>query len=254
MARGAVEQRARFEIVDAIPHREIQVAVRFHPEHRVQPRQDLPRVAVVRGGKRRLAQHVDHRDRMHRGTGAVAGDVDEVNRQVAAVEESIAEGIAAQARAWHEHPVGVDRPGRERRGKQRLDVLPRLLEVAIQLLRFLHFLADAPLVLEDMRAQLQPRAHRERAAPGEPLAVDERAVRRLQVDHDDFIHREADAAVAARDALVREHDVRGLRTADHEWARTDRKAPALSLSLHHQQVMRAVGGVRVRRGHQDRFR
>ena len=56
-----------------------------------------------------------HGNRVHRRSGPVAGDVEQVDREAVGVEEAVAEDVAAQARGRQQDPLGADRALRDGR-------------------------------------------------------------------------------------------------------------------------------------------
>jgi hypothetical protein len=125
-----------------------------------------------------------------------------------------------------------------------VDVLTGLLEVLAERLRLFHFRARAPFVLDHVRADLQAGPDRQRARFGEALALDERAVRRLLVDDDDLVEREANLAMRARDLHVVEDPVGRFGAADDDRLVREANSLARLVARHHREVVRAIGVAR----------
>ncbi len=242
MAGGAVPQAPLNQVVDAVPERDVHAAVAVHLEHVVQAGSHRSGFAQVGGRQRILAQHVHHRDRMHGCTHAVAGNVHEVDHEMAFVQPAIAKGIAAQSRGGQQYPVGAHRALVQRRGQQRQHVAAGAFEIAVQFLGGFHLAARAPLVLEDAVAHPQPAPRGEPRLGRHPPAVHERAVGGVEVGHGDVGALHGDAAVTARHAGIGEHHVRGFRPPDHHRA-LQGDATARRVARHDHEVVGAFLGI-----------
>jgi hypothetical protein len=127
-----------------------------HLKQGIQVRRDLCGIAHVQPGDGIALQDIGHRNRMHRRTGSVPGDIEQEDGEGARVELVVSEHVPAQARRRQQDPFGPDRSLGERRWNERMHIAPRALEVAVQLLRGFDLLATAKLVLEEMPAHLEP--------------------------------------------------------------------------------------------------
>jgi len=188
--------------------------VLLHEEHGVERIQHLGRLAEVHPGERPLTQDVEHADRVHRRLDAVPRDVHQARDQVIGVQRAVAECVTAERGGGAVVPVHPDVAGANRGGQERLDVVPRLLDVPLQLGLALHLPLTAPLVLEEVVPELDPVVRRKDGGAGESVALHERAVARAEVLDDDLVGDQGDLEMEARDLPVEDDDGAGGIAAD----------------------------------------
>ena len=186
----------------------------LHLEHRVQPIENVARLAEIGSRQRELAKHVQDGDREHRGADAVSRHVDEIDREAIVIERAVAERVAADFRGRHDEPFGLDRAVDDRRGQEREHVIARLLEVAVELLGFLDLARAPALVLEHLLADFQNAAVGQQRRILDALAVDIGAVGRAQVGDEHLAGDKLEPAVPPRHVGARQRHLAGGVAAD----------------------------------------
>jgi hypothetical protein len=135
---------------------------------------------------------------------------------VVLVERAVAERVTAERGGRAVEPVHPDVAGADRCGQERLDVVPGLLEVSLQLVVALDLSLAAALVLEEVMSQLDPVIRRKDGRAGEPVAIHEGPVARAEVLDDDLVGDEGDLEVEAGDLPIEDDDGAGGIAADRQ--------------------------------------
>src|SRR5579862_5743929 len=151
---------------------------------------------------------------MHRRACAVPRYIDEVQRIAAVAKAVIAECVTAELRRWKEGPLRDHGSSGPERRQQRLNVMRGPLQVAVEFERSLDLLARPEFVAKNLIADLQDASDGQHDRALYTLAVDERAVGRVEVGHDDEPEAVLDAAVTARKAGVMDDHFARLGAAD----------------------------------------
>ena len=185
-------------IEDSVEERAVHPVVVLHAERLVEALEDLRGLAEVGIRQGFLAQRVQDGRGVHRGGDAVPANIDDVDRGASAGEVVVAEGVAPEDRGRHEAPVDPERPGWDRCRDHGLHVPARALELVRELLELRDLVRTEELVLERVPADLQQRGDGERALGRHAHAVDERAVRRAEVLHENDVAVEPERAVGPR--------------------------------------------------------
>jgi hypothetical protein len=154
----------------------------------------------------------------------------------------IAEHVAAQPRRGQQDPFGLDRTLDQRGRQQGLHVASGARDVVVELRRGLDLLADAELVLQHVAAGVHSAPDREVCVAIDPRAVDERAVRGVEVGHEHLVHHDGDAAMVARDLAVVEHEIGRRHAADDDGLGPELDPRPDVLAGDHRQVVGALIG------------
>jgi hypothetical protein len=124
--------------------------VLLHLERFVHAREHCRRVAEIQIGQGLGTQRLERGDREQRRADAVAADVEQVEGEVVVVDPVVPEGIAAELCRGHVAPLGERRPGLDRFGQQRDDVIGRARQLRSQLLLALEQLGVGFVALEQV--------------------------------------------------------------------------------------------------------
>ena len=114
-------------------------------------------------------------------------DVQHECGETAGIEHLITERVATETRAGLIEPLGLHRPGDDRRGKHRQHIVAGLAELAIQRLPTGELLLAAPMVAQRMRADRDPRTILQHHRVADTFTIDKCTIGRAQIGQHDTV-------------------------------------------------------------------